>query len=840
VTRAASALNHPHICTIYDVGTDPPFLAMELLEGETLQQRLTRGRFDVASLIEIGLQVADGLEAAHAKGIIHRDIKPANVFLTARGAKILDFGLAKTTPSPTATGASYQPTRSAEAMLTNPGSTVGTVAYMSPEQLRGETLDARTDLFSLGLVLYEMATGRPAFTGATSAVIAGAILHHDPATPRQIRGDMPQRLDDLILKTLEKDRDVRSQTASELRADLKRLKRDFELDPVQTVAETERAVSSESADTRNLKPQLETNINSASSDAHLVAELLGRHRWAVAIVATLAIAASVYGVLRRAGESDPTVSIADLQVTQLTTSGNALWPAISPDGKYVAYIQKAGDDYSLWIRQTTNASNVQIVPPQPGVQLLGATVTPDGGFVEFVRRVGDVAAPDLWRVPFLGGSPKRIVGHVDSLPDWSPDGQRVAFVRIDWAGASSAVVVADADGSRERSVATRRLPMVFIGLTVVGRPSAAAAWSPDGRTIAALDYAPDATPNRLVFINSTTSTERIIAGDAFGGLAWLDSSSLVAGTSAGQLTRISFPDGKLQRLTNDLSSYRGVSLTSDRSALVTARTERRVGIWIGDGAAINGTEVLPPAPVRATGYGYKINWAGDHLLYPGVGGTIMSAVPGLGMPEQIGRGDWPAATPDGRTIVFVGAAETGGGLFKADTEGRQVMNLIPRSVVIDPMVTPDGHIVYASLRGVMIMPVDGGTPTPVRAEVVGGLDLSPDGKWVATLSPQQGQKAGALILCDLPDCASRRTLTAPKLSGNIRWMPDGRGIAYVDGETQTNIWVQPLDGAPASQLTRFTDGRIIPSFAWTRDGKRLAVARATVTNDIVLFKGLKR
>jgi serine/threonine protein kinase/Tol biopolymer transport system component len=738
--RAASALNHPHICTIYDVGTGPPFLAMELLEGETLQQRLIRGRFDLASLIEIGLQVADGLEAAHAKGIIHRDIKPANVFLTARGAKILDFGLAKTTPSLTAAGASYQPTRSAEAMLTDPGRTVGTVAYMSPEQLRGETLDARTDLFSLGLVLYEMATGRPAFTGATSAVIAGAILHDDPAPPRQIRGDMPQRLDDLILKTLEKDRDVRSQTASEMRADLKRLKRDFELDLVPTVVETERAVSSESADTRNLKPQLETNISSASSDAHLVAELLGRHRWAVA--------------------------------------------------------------------------------------------------VEFVRRVGDVVAPDLWRVPFLGGSPKRIVGHIDSLPDWSPDGQRVAFVRIDWAGAVSAVVVADADGSHEHSLVTRRLPMVFIGLTVVGRPSAAAAWSPDGRTIAALDYSPDATSNRLVFVDSTTGTERIIAGDAFGGLAWLDSSSLVVGTS-GQLARISFPDGKTQRLTNDLSSYQGVSLTADRRALVTARTERRVGIWIGDGAAINGTEVLPPAPVVANGYGYKINWAGDHLLYPGAGGTIMSAVPGFGMPEQIGRGDWPAATPDGRTIVFVGAAQTGGGLFRADAEGRQVMNLIARGVVVDPVVTLDGHIVYMSLQGVMIMSIDGGTPTPVRPEVVGSLDLSPDGKLLATVSPQAEQK-GALIVCRLPMCTSPRMLAAPRLSPTIRWTRDGLGIAYVDGETQTNIWVQPLDGSPARQLTRFTDGRIIPSFAWTRDGKRLAVARATVTNDIVLFTGLKR
>ena len=156
-------------------------------------------------------------------------------------------------------------------------------------------------------------------------------------------------------------------------------------------------------------------------------------------------------------------------------------------------IQKDRNDYSLWIRQTTTASNVQIVPPQPGVVLLGATVTPDGSFVDFVRRTGEgLGIPELWRVPFLGGAPKRTIGHVDSLPDWSPDGKRVAFTRIDYAAGSSALLVADADGSHERAVATRRSPMVFIGLTIIGRPSAGAVWSPDGRTIAALDYAPDA------------------------------------------------------------------------------------------------------------------------------------------------------------------------------------------------------------------------------------------------------------------------------------------------------------------------------------------------------------
>lgn len=878
--RAVSALNHPNILTIHEIGRAGEgedashFFVTELIDGVTLREHMERSKLKLGDVLDIAIQTASALVAAHAAGIIHRDIKPENIMVRPDGfVKVLDFGLAKP-----AAGQPSLDTEAATQMLvkTNPGTVMGTVNYMSPEQASGAETDARTDVWSLGVVLYEMLSGQTPFAGKTPSHTIVAILEKEPLPLSAFVESAPEALDWIFGETLAKDREERCQTARELVSKLKRLKQRVDVE-----TELERSVAPmflRSSGSNNIA--VYPNEPSATSSANIAARTdeIGGRQTAVSsaeyivnqvkknksralttiVFGLIAVSGIAFGIYKLSNRNAPAANQPSAQptmkITRLTNNGKSSNPVVSPDGKYVAYVSEEAGKRSLLLRQVATTSFREIVPPFEG-NFHGATFSPDGNDLYYVQGEKGENVSSLYRISTLGGEAQKLVHDVDSAITFSPDGKKLAFLRGYLKTKEQSLIVVSSDGGAEEQILTRKAPAYMLNPV----------WRPDGKAIA---FAVSSSDDQGYFIHIDEvrledKAERKISSERWRSLtrfAWTaDGGGLVMaardrasppGTPM-QIWHVSYPNGEARKISNDLNEYGAMSLSADSRVMLAELRSVTSNVWVAPAADLNrAQQITPENAAGADG----VAWTADgRIIYPSLEREnidlwIINA-DGSGKKQVTNNPNadlFPSVTADNRYIVFESNRGTGWGIWRINLDGSNPTEILGNVGRSNPRLSPDSRwIVYTTQASgnaqISKIPIDGGAPVQLTDKLAFGHAVSPDGKFIAyyTRSPEFNAPLQIEII-SIEGGAPLKTFPAPINAGFLRWSPDNRALNY--SQTQngvSNIWSFAIDGkGQPKQLTDWKADRIF-WFDWSNDGRSLAFSRGTIAMDLVLIENFK-
>jgi serine/threonine protein kinase/Tol biopolymer transport system component len=853
--RAASALNHPNIITIYEIiktGTTH-VIATEFVEGQTLRQRLAHSRLTLSESLHIAIQVADALAAAHKAGIIHRDIKPENIMLRPDGyVKILDFGLAKLSEQ----SPSLSPEEAVTMQVrTGSGVVMGTAGYMSPEQARGKEVDTRSDIFSLGAVIYELVAGRKPFEGETPSDTLAAILKSDPPPIAELMPDAPPELVRIVNKSLRKDREERYQVVKELLIDLRALKQDLEFQ--------ERLAPSRTSDALKTAPAAAAAVrtNEVRSGFSTIADSLTieikRHRLAAGVVLLAVVLVLVgigYGAYRFLRKTP--VHFQTTKVTRLTNSGKVIDATLTPDGRYVVYTLSDARKQSIWIRQVSTANDKVIVPPSD-VGVFGITVSHDNNDLYYVIKQ-QLDKGTLYRVPVFGGTPTKITEWLDGPVTLSPDGKRMAFVRGSFpTEGESTLMVANIDGSGERVLAKRKRPQAFAPIFYTGP-----AWSPDGALITAAVADVTGPSHVIAFdVSDGKETDLTPAGQPFfARTVWLpDMAGLLAiggnSPSESQVWFVPYPVGTMRQITNDLEQHRDLGLSAQADKFVTVTSSGLVNVWVAPNGEAEKASQVPVGNLSFYGSnGNTVAWTGDgRIVFVSnessmVDLWIMDADGNnrKQLTSNAGRNVCPVVSPDGRYIVFTSSRGGTTAIWRMNLDGSNPRQLSQGKGEAAPTISPDGKWVLYSTVGaakptVWKVSIEGGAPAELTSKVGFNPMVSPDGKFVAYLYAESYDAfapANRIAIIPFEGGEPINILSFREGSRTLtigQWSPDGKAIYYTSTlNNVTNLWSQPIAGGEPKQITQFKDG-LMNGFAWTRDGKTLVCTRGNSTRDAVLI-----